>query len=368
MRSTPGCAIDQNEDPLEEIILEVKDLAFSFSTYAGEVQAVRGVSFYLRKGETLAIVGESGCGKSVSAQSIMKLNPMPPGRLKSGSIRYKGAEISTYSEKQMEALRGSEFSMIFQDPMTSLNPTMRVGDQITEGIRKHQMLSRKVSADHALEMLRLVGIPNPERNMLRYPHTFSGGMRQRIMIAMALACKPGILFADEPTTALDVTTQAQIIELMNDLKQKLGTAIVLITHDLGVVARMAERIAVMYAGEIVETGSADDLFYRPQHPYTWGLLGSIPGAAGRHGDLLSIPGTPPDLFAPPSGCAFAARCMYRMKVCESVAPPKIEIASGHLASCWRLDPRAPKVSPPVLIRQRNTNPDLQDQRDLSYGS
>jgi oligopeptide transport system ATP-binding protein len=314
------------------------------------VQAVRGVSFYLRRGETLAIVGESGCGKSVSAQSIMKLNPIPPGRLKSGSILYQGREISGYSEKQMEGLRGSEFSMIFQDPMTSLNPTMRVGRQITEGIRKHQALKGKETEARALEMLKLVGIPNPERNMLRYPHTFSGGMRQRIMIAMALACKPGILFADEPTTALDVTTQAQILELMNDLKHKLGTAIVLITHDLGVVARMAERIAVMYAGEIVETGSAEDIFYRPQHPYTWGLLGSMPGSTRHHSDLISIPGTPPDLFAPPKGCAFAARCAYCMRACEEVSPPQRGVSDSHSAACWLLDARAPKVAPPLAWR------------------
>lgn len=359
---------------LDEKILEVKDLFFSFDTYAGEVQAVRGVSFYLRRGETLAIVGESGCGKSVTAQSIMKLNPMPPGRLKSGSILYKGEDISRYSEKQMEALRGAEFSMIFQDPMTSLNPTMRVGRQITEGIRKHQALSRKETEARALEMLRLVGIPNPERNMLRYPHTFSGGMRQRIMIAMALACRPGILFADEPTTALDVTTQAQILDLMNDLKDKLGTAIVLITHDLGVVARMAERVAVMYAGEIIETGSVDDLFYHPRHPYTWGLLGSMPGLAGRQSDLISIPGTPPDLFAPPKGCAFAARCGYRMKVCEAVSPPETEVSSGHSVFCWLLDERAPIAAPPQQILKRSAGlgaaqpgPAAHDQRGINYG-
>jgi len=337
---------------LDEKILEVKDLVFSFDTYAGEVQAVRGVSFYLRRSETLAIVGESGCGKSVSAQSIMKLNPTPPGRLKSGTILYKGVDIAGYTEKQMEALRGTEFSMIFQDPMTSLNPTMLVGRQITEGIRRHQTIKGKAVEERALEMLRLVGIPNPERNMLRYPHTFSGGMRQRIMIAMALACGPGILFADEPTTALDVTTQAQILELMNDLKQKLGTAIVLITHDLGVVARMAERIAVMYAGEIVETGSADDIFYRPRHPYTWGLLGSMPGSTSRQSDLVSIPGTPPDLFAPPQGCAFAARCAHCMKVCEEVSPAQTEVSNGHLASCWLLDDRAPKVAPPQFTQRK----------------
>ena len=338
---------------MEDKILEVKDLFFSFDTYAGEVQAVRGVSFYLRRSETLAIVGESGCGKSVSVQSVMKLIPSPPGRMKSGQIIYNNKEISNLSEKEMEKLRGKEFSMIFQDPMTSLNPTMRVGKQIVEGIRKHQVLSSSATSERALAMLQLVGIPNPDRNMLRYPHTFSGGMRQRIMIAMALACSPNILFADEPTTALDVTTQAQILELMNDLKGQLGMAIVLITHDLGVVARMAERIAVMYAGEIIETGSAEDIFYNPKHPYTWGLLGSMPGSSDRQSDLIAIPGTPPDLFAPPKGCAFAARCDYCMNVCREVSPPSASISNGHSASCWLLDERAPEVEAPKFKQKKD---------------
>lgn len=340
---------------MNEIILEVKDLVFSFDTYAGEVQAVRGVSFYLRRGETLAIVGESGCGKSVSVQNVMKLIPTPPGRLKSGQILYNGIDITGYSDKQMESLCGTEFSMIFQDPMTSLNPTMRVGSQISEGIRKHEKINNQAAMDRALAMLRLVGIPNPDQNMIRYPHTFSGGMRQRIMIAMALACNPNILFADEPTTALDVTTQAQILELMNDLKGKLGTAIVLITHDLGVVARMAERIAVMYAGEIIETGSASDVFYTPRHPYTWGLLGSTPGIAGKGQELIAIPGTPPDLFAPPKGCAFAARCRYAMNVCKETAPRSGDVSVGHSVSCWLLDERSPRVTPPKIMRRELTS-------------
>jgi oligopeptide transport system ATP-binding protein len=336
---------------LNETILEVKDLFFSFDTYAGEVQAVRGVSFYLKRGETLAIVGESGCGKSVTVQNVMKLLPTPPGRLKSGQIIYNGVDITHHTDKQMEALRGREFSMIFQDPMTSLNPTMKVGNQITEGIRKHEKITSKVAFDRALAMLRLVGIPNPDQNMIRYPYTFSGGMRQRIMIAMSLACNPNILFADEPTTALDVTTQAQILELMNDLKTKLGTAIVLITHDLGVVARMAERIAVMYAGEIIETGPANDIFYTPRHPYTWGLLRSMPGINSKGQELIAIPGTPPDLFAPPKGCAFAARCPHCMNVCREYPPKSTEIQAGHLASCWLLDERAPRVAPPKIQRK-----------------
>lgn len=336
---------------MNDIILDVKDLFFSFDTYAGEVQAVRGVSFYLRRGETLAIVGESGCGKSVSVQSVMKLIPTPPGRMKSGKIIYNGVDITRYSDRQMESLRGSELAMIFQDPMTSLNPTMKVGRQINEGLQKHKKKKVGAANENALAMLRMVGIPNPQQSMVRFPHTFSGGMRQRIMIAIALACSPNILFADEPTTALDVTTQAQILELMNDLKKKLGTAIVLITHDLGVVARMAERIAVMYAGEIIETGSATEIFYNPRHPYTWGLLGSMPSVATKGEELVAIPGTPPDLFAPPKGCAFAARCAYCMRLCLEITPPSVEVSSGHVASCWLLDQRAPNVTPPVIVRR-----------------
>ncbi len=335
---------------MSERILEVKDLFVSFDTYAGEVQAVRGVSFYLEKGETLAIVGESGCGKSVTVQTVMKLNPSPPARIKSGSILCDGTEIVNHKEKQMQNLRGKEFSMIFQDPMTSLNPTMRVGKQIREGIRKHVQMPRGKERERVLEMMRLVGIPNPQENMIRYPHTYSGGMRQRIMIAMALATEPKILFADEPTTALDVTMQAQILELMNELKREMGTAIILITHDLGVVARMAKRVAVMYAGKVVETGTAARVFYRPQHPYTWGLLGSMPDVAQgeERRDLTAIPGTPPDLFAPPKGCAFAARCVHCMDVCMDFQPPETVVSENHFASCWLLDRRAPKTNAPIF--------------------
>lgn len=337
---------------MEEKILEVRDLCFSFDTYAGEVQSVRGVSFYVNKGETLAIVGESGSGKSVTVQTVMKLTPTPPGWLKSGSIRYCGQEISFFSDKQMEKLRGKEMSMIFQDPMTSLNPTMRVGRQITEGIRRHEKLQAEAANERAVEMLRKVGIPNPDKNALRYPHMFSGGMRQRVMIAIALACNPKILFADEPTTALDVTTQAQILELMNGLKNELGTSIVLITHDLGIVARMADRIAVMYAGKIVETGTAQNIFYESRHPYTWGLMSSLPGKGDNKGkQLTAIPGTPPDLFAPPAGCGFAPRCKYCMEACRTHQPPEKEIGTGHFASCWLLDEQAPKVEAPAEARR-----------------
>ena len=335
---------------MSERVLEVNDLRVSFDTYAGEVQAVRGVSFHLEQGETLAIVGESGCGKSVSVQTIMQLNPMPPARIKTGSIQYRGTELVGLSDKAMNAYRGKEIAMIFQDPMTSLNPTMKVGKQIAEGVLMHEDISTGKALDRALEMLKMVGIPNPEANMVRFPHTYSGGMRQRIMIAIALACNPGILIADEPTTALDVTIQAQILNLMNDLKERLGTGIILITHDLGVVARMSDRIAVMYAGQIVETGTAEDIFYAPMHPYTWGLLGSMPSSTVQQEGkrLVSIPGTPPDLFAPPTGCAFAARCPHCMNVCTEHAPGEAVTEDGHMALCWLYDDRAPKVEAPVL--------------------
>ena len=327
-----------------ERILEVKDLHISFDTYAGEVQAVRGVSFYLDKAEAIAIVGESGCGKSVTAQSIMKLIPMPPGRFKSGSVIFSGQDITKFNNKQMEAVRGSEMGMIFQDPMTSLNPTMQIGKQIAESLRKHQHLSKRQAHEKAVEMLKLVGIPNPERRANQYPHEFSGGMRQRAMIAIALACKPKLLIADEPTTALDVTIQAQILDLMKELKSKLDTSIILITHDLGVVAGMAERILVMYAGKIVESGTVNDIFYNPKHPYTWGLLKSVPRLdAENKEDLIPIIGTPPDLFAPPKGCAFAARCAYSMEVCYEQQPEETVGENEHRASCWLQHPLAPKV-------------------------
>lgn len=331
-----------------EKILDVKDLLVSFDTYAGEVQAVRGVTFHLNKAEAIAIVGESGCGKSVTAQAIMKLIPTPPGRYKGGSIFFNGKNISDFNNKQMEAIRGSEIGMIFQDPMTSLNPTMLIGQQISEGLIKHQKLTKAQAREKAIEMLKLVGIPNPERRVDQYPHEFSGGMRQRAMIAIALACKPKLLIADEPTTALDVTIQAQILDLMKELKNKLDTSIILITHDLGVVADMAERIVVMYAGKVVETGTVEEIFNNPQHPYTWGLLKSVPRLDAENKEqLVPIQGTPPDLFAPPVGCAFAARCAYAMEVCYEAQPDEIEIENGHRVSCWLNHDYAPKVERPV---------------------
>ena len=331
-------------------ILEVKDLHVSFDTYAGEVQAVRGVTFDLYKAEAIAIVGESGCGKSVTAKSIMKLIPMPPGRFKKGNIIFNGKDITQYTRKQMEAIRGSEIGMIFQDPMTSLSPTMIVGKQIAEGIMQHQKLSKKQAMEKAVEMLKLVGIPNPESRVNQYPHEFSGGMRQRAMIAIALACNPKLLIADEPTTALDVTIQAQILDLMKELKKKIDTSIILITHDLGVVADMAERVIVMYAGKVVEQGHIDDIFFNPQHPYTWGLLKSVPRLdSGNKEQLIPITGTPPDLFSPPKGCGFAARCKYSMKVCYMMQPEMTECGTGHQTACWLLHPDSPKVERPAGI-------------------
>ncbi len=332
---------------MNQHLLDVRDLRVSFDTYAGEVQAVRGVNLYLDAGETLSIVGESGCGKSVSLQTIMKLLPSPPARLKSGEILLNGTDIAHYTDKQMNRLRGNEMAMIFQDSMTSLNPTMRVGKQMCEGIRQHRKVSPADAEKIAIRMLTEVGLPNPDRVFRRYPHTLSGGQRQRVMIAMALGCNPKILIADEPTTALDVTIQAQILDIMQRLQREHGTAIVLITHDLGVVAKMADRIAVMYAGEVLESGNARDIFYRPSHPYTWGLLGAMPNMLQEVGtELYTIPGTPPDLFAPPKGCPFAARCAYAMDCCLMEEPAATAVGEGHMSRCWLLDARAPEVAPP----------------------
>jgi oligopeptide transport system ATP-binding protein len=319
-------------------ILEVKDLKVSFHTYAGEVQAVRGVTFDLKKGECLAIVGESGCGKSVTSQAIMRLIPTPPGQIKGGSqILFDGkTDIVKLSDKQMESVRGSEMGMIFQDPMTSLNPTMKIGKQISEGLVKHQGLSKQAARERSIEMLRLVGIPNPDTRIDQYPHEFSGGMRQRVMIAIALACNPKLLIADEPTTALDVTIQAQILDLMRELQEKTGASIIIITHDLGVVADVAQRVVVMYAGKVVEQGTVDDVFYNPQHPYTWALLRSVPRLDNdEKAELIPIDGTPPDLIAPPKGCGFADRCPYAMEVCMEQDPDMSKISQSHsaLAGC-----------------------------------
>lgn len=324
-------------------VLNIEDLHVSFDTYAGEVQAVRGVSYHVDEGEVLAVVGESGCGKSVTAQTIMKLNPMPPARIKSGVLSLNGIDIIATKEEDMQKIRGKEVSMIFQDPMTCLNPTMQVGKQIVEAIVHHQKLDKKVARERAIEMLKKVQIPNAEERAKQYPHEFSGGMRQRAMIAMALSCNPKLLIADEPTTALDVTIQAQIIDLLSDIRKTMNTAIILITHDLGVVANLADRIAVMYAGKIVETGTAKQIFANPKHPYTKALLKSLPKHdTDKSERLVSIPGTPPDLIAPPLGCGFASRCENCMKVCQGKQPPTFKVEGGHEAACWLLHKDCPK--------------------------
>ena len=324
-------------------VLKVNDLHVSFDTYAGEVKAVRGVTFDIKEGEVLAIVGESGCGKSVTAQTIMKLNPMPPARIVSGEIMLGDKDIVKATEKDMMKIRGKDVSMIFQDPMTCLNPTMQVGKQLTEAIRHHRNLSKEEANAEAIRLLDIVKIPNAAQRAKQYPHEFSGGMRQRVMIAMALSCAPKLLIADEPTTALDVTIQAQIMDLLQEIKEKTNTAIILITHDLGVVASMADRVAVMYAGKIAELGSAEDIFYRPAHPYTRALLKSLPTVEmDRSTRLVSIGGTPPDLLNPPVGCPFTSRCQNCMKICQTELPPQFEAGKDHHSLCWLLHEDCPK--------------------------
>jgi len=322
-------------------ILKVDDLRVSFATEDGVVQAVSGVSFELRAGEVLAIVGESGSGKSVTAQTITGLTRAPNARI-TGSVTYRGRELNGLDDDQLRDVRGEQIAMIFQDPMTSLNPVYRVGDQIAEMIRAHRDVSKREAADRAVELLRSVGIPNPERRVRHYPHEFSGGMRQRVMIAMALSLEPDVLIADEPTTALDVTVQAQILRLIDQLNSDRDLAVILITHDLGVVAEVADRVVVMYAGQIVENATLDETFYDPQHPYTWGLLGSLMRLdQSRTARLAQIPGQPPSLLAPPAGCRFAPRCAYAFDKCHE--PPALEARAGgnHLDRCW-LDPQEKK--------------------------
>jgi len=324
-------------------MLEVNNLHVTFSTYGGTVKAVRGVNFHLHKGETLAIVGESGCGKSVTANAIMRLIPDPPGKITHGTITFQGKDITTRSEKEMRSIRGVDISMIFQDPMTALNPTLTIGTQLMEGLREHRNISGNKAKGKALEMMHLVGIPNPKERLKQYPHQFSGGMRQRIVIAMALICEPELLIADEPTTALDVTIQAQILELFDKIQAETGVSIILITHDLGVVAKVADRIAVMYAGKIIETGTKREIFYQPQHPYTKGLLKSVPRLDLKEETLTPIDGTPPDLFSPPEGCPFTARCSFAMEVCDKVYPLHAELTDTHQVDCWLQDKRAKQL-------------------------
>jgi oligopeptide transport system ATP-binding protein len=323
-------------------ILEVQNLQTSFFTHVGEVKAVGGVSFQVGVGEAIGIVGESGCGKSVTSLSIMRLLTYP-GQIVGGSINFAGKDLVKATEKEMQRIRGNEISMIFQDPMTSLNPVFTIGNQIMEPLMRHQKLSRSEAKAKAIEMLRLVGIPSPEKRAAQYPHEFSGGMRQRVMIAMALSCQPKLLIADEPTTALDVTIQAQILELMKELKEKINTSIILITHDLGVVAEVCSRIIVMYAGIIVEQGTREHIFYNPRHPYTWGLLKSIPHIeAEKKERLIPIDGQPPDLLKPPAGCPFYPRCEHAMEICVEQRPPYTDLSPVHKAACWLLHYNAPK--------------------------
>jgi len=320
-------------------LLAIEDLQTHFFTRDGVVRAVDGVSYAVEAGETLAVVGESGCGKSVTALSILRLVPSPPGRVVGGAIRFEGVDLLQIGEGEMRRIRGNEISMIFQEPMTSLNPVLTVSRQITETLILHQGLTARAAAARAIEMLRLVRIPEPERRARQYPHELSGGMRQRVMIAMALACHPKLLIADEPTTALDVTIQAQILDLMRELKSEIGAAIILITHDLGVVAEMAQRVVVMYAGRKVEEAPVGDLFRRPQHPYTLGLLASVPRLGATLGRaepprLAEIPGTVPSLRDPIVGCAFAPRCAYATERCSREAPPLEAKTAAHLAACF----------------------------------
>jgi peptide/nickel transport system ATP-binding protein len=323
-----------------EKLLEIKDLHVTFTTHVGNIQALRGVSLDVCKGETLAIVGESGSGKSVTAQSIMRLIPNPPGRIDQGEILFVGKDLTKLSEQEMRRIRGAEISMIFQDPMTSLNPTMTIEKQIMEGLFLHQKFSHAEAKAKALELMELVGIPNAKERMNQYPHQFSGGMRQRVVIAAALACNPKLIIADEPTTALDVTIQAQILELLKDIQEKMGTSIIFITHDLGVVANIADRVAVMYAGKIVEIGKIEEIFYDPRHPYTWGLLQSMPSLENEETELYTIPGSPPDLFQPPKGDAFALRSEYALKIDFELEPPLFQVTDTHYAATWLLHPQA----------------------------
>lgn len=331
-------------------ILSVKNLHVNFRTYAGEVKAIRDISFDLNKGETLAIVGESGSGKSVTTKTLMGLSEK--NAEVSGQIDFKGRNLTELKEEDWVQIRGNEIAMIFQDPMTSLDPTMKIGMQIAEPILLHEKVSKQEALDRALQLMKDVGIPNAAEHINDYPHQWSGGMRQRAVIAIALAANPEILIADEPTTALDVTIQAQILQLLKDIQKERQSSIIFITHDLGVVAGMADRVAVMYAGKIVEYGTVDEVFYNPQHPYTWGLLNSMPTTDTEAGSLEAIPGTPPDLLYPPRGDAFAARNAYALDIDHEEIPPMFKVSDTHFAATWLLDERAPEVTPPAAIVKR----------------
>ena len=330
-----------------EELLKIENLSVGIQSPAGKVQAVRDVSFALHPGEVLAIVGESGCGKSILCKSIMKLLPKS-AKIESGSIIANGVDITSYTDRDMRKLRGKLFSFVFQDPMTALNPTIPIGKQIAEAVLIHQpKLSKEAAYTKVIELMELVGIENPQERYKLYPYNFSGGMRQRSVMAIALASNPKILLADEPTTALDVTIQAQILDLLKDIQKKLGTATILVSHDLGVVARAADRVAIMYAGKIVEIGTAEEVYYDPRHPYTWALLQSLPALNKGKAELKTIPGMPPSLIDPPEGDAFAGRNEYALEIDYHQAPPMFRITDTHYAAIWLLDPRAPKVDRPV---------------------
>lgn len=338
---------------MTDTILSVNNLHVSFKTFAGQVKAVRGVNLELKRGETLAIVGESGSGKSVTANAIMKLIPQPPGSYDQGEILFNGQDLLKLDENQMAKIRGNEISMIFQDPMTALNPTIKIGKQIMEAMEIHfSHMSRKDIKERAIHMLEEVGIPNARQRFHQYPHEFSGGMRQRVVIAIALSTRPQILIADEPTTALDVTIQAQILELMKEIQDETESSIIFITHDLGVVANVADKVAVMYAGQIVEYGSSHEIFYNPKHPYTWGLLGSMPDLESDEEVLYTIPGSPPNLINLPQGDAFAARNKYAMKIDFEQEPPIFKVNEDHYVKSWLMHPQAPHVPIPEVIEER----------------
>jgi peptide/nickel transport system ATP-binding protein len=344
---------------MAEPLLEVRDLKVSFRTEDGTVKAVDGISLTVAEGETLGIVGESGSGKSVTMMSVMRLINDPNARFE-GEVYYKGRDLMKLSQDQIREIRGAGIAMIFQDPMTSLNPVYRVGWQIAEQIRAHENASKQAAHDRAIELLGAVGIPHPRERVNDFPHQFSGGMRQRVMIAMAISCNPDLLIADEPTTALDVTIQAQILKLIKKLRDDFGTAVVLITHDMGVVADIADRVAVMYAGRVVEQGTLRDLFYDPQHPYTWGLLGSIARLdRPKPRRLTAITGLPPSLIRLPQGCAFSPRCAYRFDRCSEIPPLTDKRGEGHLDAC-HLDPQQKKEK-----RERAIRPDLTAKQDLA---
>ena len=337
-----------------EHLLSVQNLHTSFFTDNGEVQAVNGVSFNLDAGKVLGVVGESGSGKSVTAYSIMQILA-ETGKIMEGHILYKGEDLTTWNESQMREFRGKCCPIIFQDPMTSLDPTMTIGKQIMEPMFEHYHLSKAEAKAKALELIKEVGIDNPDKRFAQYPHELSGGMRQRVVIAIALACDPDILICDEPTTPLDVTIQAKILELIKELQDKKGISVIYITHDLGVVAKVADYVAVMYAGRIVEKGRIDEVFYDPRHPYTWGLLSSMPDTDTNSSRLYAIPGTPPNMIYPPVGDAFALRSKYAMEIDFKKEPPFFKISDTHYAATWLLDPRAPKVEMPKIVKTRIEN-------------